>query len=126
MSESEGDTILHAKKRKIKKIKSSSEESASDTHEEPVYRKSPVSKIHKPCESSEDEETPRKYVKILKTPATRSSERLKVKNSREFRLPSRDEVLDEVSPGNITCPRSSDKKIKELRPRRLVNNFIRE
>ena len=125
MSDSEGDTVPRARKRRSKKLTSSSEESDSDDQDKLLSKKRRVLK-HDKRERSEDDKTPRKDVKTPKTPATRSSERLKVKNSREFRLPDRDEVLDVVSPGNITCPKSSERKIKELKPRRLVNNFIRE
>lgn len=53
----------------------------------------------------------------------RTSERLRRKRSTSFSLPSREEVLDAISPG---ARLSSQKKIKTLRPRKLVNNFLRE
>jgi hypothetical protein len=121
-----GTSVLRSKRRKNKRLKSSSEETDSDIPKPSFSKlKKTPAREHRQCESSEDQ-TPIKGVNVLNTPATRTSERLKVKNSREFRLPSRDEVLDQVSPGNIQCPRLSEQKIKELRPRRLVNNFIRE
>ena len=53
----------------------------------------------------------------------RTSERLRRKRSTSFSLPSREKILDAISPG---ARLSSQKKIKPLRPRKLVNNFLRE
>lgn len=58
----------------------------------------------------------------MKTP--RTSERLKRKRTKSFSLPSREEVLDSMS--SSTKLRDSQKKIRELKPRKLVNNFLRE
>ena len=54
----------------------------------------------------------------------RTSERLRRKRSSSFSLPSKEKVLDAISLGGRRL--SSQKKIKTLRPRKLVNNFLRE
>lgn len=53
----------------------------------------------------------------------RSSERLRDKGSKSFSLPSREKLLDALSPGKKS---HSQRKIKALKPRKLVNNFLRE
>ena len=58
----------------------------------------------------------------MKTP--RTSERLQRKRTRSFSLPSREKVLDSMSSG--TKLKDSQIKIRELKPRKLVNNFLRE
>ena len=54
----------------------------------------------------------------------RSSERLRKKSSLTFSLPSRKEVLKSMSPKGKRL--RSQEKIKVLKPRKLVNNFLRE
>ena len=57
----------------------------------------------------------------LQTP--RSSERLRRKSSQSFSLPSREKVLDAITPKRKSF--SSQQKVKTLK-RKLVNNFLRE
>jgi len=53
----------------------------------------------------------------------RSSERLRRKSLQSFSLPSREKVLDAITPkGKTLC---SQQKVKTLK-RKLVNNFLRE
>lgn len=67
------------------------------------------------------EESPERSCEIEpKTP--RSSSRLKAKANRSFTLPSRESVLDDLSPPL----HGSARKAKVLKPRKLVNNFVRE
>ena len=55
----------------------------------------------------------------LKTP--RSSSRVMEKARRSFTLPSRESVLEEISPAGC----KSFEKARKYRPRRLINNFVR-
>lgn len=57
-----------------------------------------------------------------KTP--RTSERLRRKRTRSFTFPSREKRLESVSGGRKIT--SSQTKINSLRPRKLVNNFLKE
>ena len=57
-----------------------------------------------------------------KTP--RTSERLRRKRTRSFTFPSRGKRLESVSGGRKMT--SSQTKINSLRPRKLVNNFLKE
>lgn len=64
---------------------------------------------------------------LSRTPCTsqtpRSSERLRRKSSQSFSLPSREKLLDAMSPkGRRLC---SQQKVKTLK-KKLVNNFLRE
>ena len=58
-----------------------------------------------------------------KTP--RSSSRLKEKANKTFSLPSRDSLLDDISPAFEKATPDSERRIRYLKPRRLVNNLIR-
>ena len=60
----------------------------------------------------------------MQTP--RTSERLQRKRNRSFSLPSREKVLDSMLSGVKLKNMYSQKKIRQLRPRKLVNNFLRE
>ncbi|EDO40301.1 predicted protein, partial [Nematostella vectensis] len=60
------------------------------------------------------------------TSTSRSSERLRQKASREFKLPQRDKALESISPGVLRNVELEEERCKSLRPCRLVNNFIRE
>ena len=61
----------------------------------------------------------------MQTP--RTSERLQRKRtSRSFSLPSREKVLHSMSSGIKLKNIYSQKRIRQLRPRKLVNNFLRE
>lgn len=77
-------------------------------------------------ETSEDE--PHEIAQLNKTPSVsqtpRSSERLRKKYSQAFSLPSREKILDALSPKGKKL--SSQQKVKSLKPRKLVNNFLRE
>ncbi|KAI8500925.1 hypothetical protein Bbelb_210200 [Branchiostoma belcheri] len=53
----------------------------------------------------------------------RSSDRLKTRANRQFRLPSRDEVLSRIIPKH--SKETPSKSLAELRPRKLVNNFLK-
>jgi len=53
----------------------------------------------------------------------RSSERLRRKSSQSFSLPSREKVLDAITPKRKSL--RSQQKVKTLK-RKLVNNFLRE
>ncbi|XP_078610027.1 uncharacterized protein LOC144881142 [Branchiostoma floridae x Branchiostoma japonicum] len=53
----------------------------------------------------------------------RSSARLKTRANRQFRLPSRDEVLSRIVPQDRK--ETPSKSLAELRPRKLVNNFLK-
>ncbi|XP_066291904.1 uncharacterized G-patch domain protein DDB_G0278987-like [Branchiostoma lanceolatum] len=53
----------------------------------------------------------------------RSSDRLKTRANRQFRLPSRDEVLSHIIPKDRK--ETPSKSLAELRPRKLVNNFLK-
>ena len=59
---------------------------------------------------------------VSQTP--RTSERLRRKSSQSFSLPSREKLLDSMSPKGKRF--RSQEKIKALKPRKLVNNFLRE
>ena len=56
----------------------------------------------------------------------RTSERLQRKRTRSFSLPSREKVLDSMLSGTKLKNMYSQKRIRQLRPRKLVNNFLRE
>lgn len=77
-------------------------------------------------ETSEDEtyeiEQLNKTPSVSQTP--RSSERLRRKYSQSFSLPSREKILDALSSKGKKL--SSQQKVKSLKPRKLVNNFLRE
>ncbi|XP_035694405.1 uncharacterized protein DDB_G0280579-like [Branchiostoma floridae] len=53
----------------------------------------------------------------------RSSARLKTRANRQFRLPSRDEVFGRIVPQD--SKETPSKSLAELRPRKLVNNFLK-
>ncbi|XP_019646303.1 PREDICTED: protein SREK1IP1-like [Branchiostoma belcheri] len=53
----------------------------------------------------------------------RSSDRLRTRANRQFRLPSRDEVLSRIVPKD--SKETPSKSLAELRPRKLVNNFLK-
>ena len=57
------------------------------------------------------------------TRTQRSSARLRDKARKTFSIPSRKEALEQVSPGNMTYRQSN---IRQLKPRNLVNNYLRE
>lgn len=67
--------------------------------------------ISEKCKSTLNSQTPR------------SSQRLRRKASRSFSMPSREKLLDSVSSGK---KQNSQQKVKALKPRKLVNNFLRE
>ena len=75
-------------------------------------------------ETNEDSDGGSKKCKsTLNSQTPRSSERLRRKASRSFSMPSREELLDSVSSGK---KQNSQQKVKALKPRKLVNNFLRE
>ena len=79
------------------------------------------------AESASDEAelfvTPEGCSGARRATGSRSSARLRDKASKTFRLPSREELLEDVSPGNRSYTESAVRKFK---PRNLVNNFLRE
>ena len=58
----------------------------------------------------------------MQTP--RTSERLRRKRTRSVTFPSREKLLESVSSGGKMS--SSQTKINSLRPRKLVNNYLKE
>ncbi|XP_078351971.1 uncharacterized protein LOC144636654 isoform X2 [Oculina patagonica] len=124
-SEDEGELppSLSAKKRRSLKRSRLSSDSDEDKIKTRSSRKrinssSKETNEHKDCGSEQLNKTP----SISQTP--RSSDRLRRKSSQSFSLPSREKLLEDMSPKDKR--RSSQQKIKSLKPRRLVNNFLRE
>ena len=71
---------------------------------------------------SGSKDSPRKrYPKRSSRSQGRSSERIKFKGLKEFVLPNKADILAKLVPEG-----TSPKNLKQLRPRRLVNNFIKE
>lgn len=123
-SEGEDDlplTSLSAKNRRFAKrshISSDSDEEERNTRSSGKRVNSSTRKTNEhSARGSEINKTPF----ISQTP--RTSERLRKKGSRSFSLPSREKLLDAISPGTKL---KSQRKVKALKPRRLVNNFLRE
>lgn len=120
-SEEETTIPVSKKRRKSNVVESSdSEEANNDVDNKNSVEKQRKSRKSKPSSSSDSDnvQTPKKK---LQTPATRSSDRLRKK--KEFSLPSREERLEIISHGAV---KTSTRKMRELKPRRLVNNFIKE
>lgn len=123
-SEEETDLPLSLSAKKRRRCTKKSRISSDSDGEEP-----PTSSSKREVDGSKDRHNdqdnlggePSKPPCHLKTP--RTSERLRQKRSKSFSLPSKEKVLETISPGRIL---SSQKKIKALKPKKLVNNFLRE
>lgn len=74
-------------------------------------------------ESDENEECRSEQLSTTHLQTPRSSERLRRKSSQTFYLPSREKVLDAMTPRGKGL--DSQQKVRTLK-RKLVNNFLRE
>ena len=99
---------------------------SSDSEEGERKERSPSKQINSAHKETCEEEM--RSGELNATPSSsqtpRSSERLRKKSSLTFSLPSRKEVLKSMSPKGKRL--RSQEKIKVLKPRKLVNNFLRE
>lgn len=121
--ESELPPSLSAKKRRS--VKRSRISSDSDEDNKIKTRSSTKRRNSSSKETREDVEfgsEQNKTPSVSQTP--RSSERLRKKSSQSFTLPSREKLLDSMSPKGKRL--RSQQKVKVLKPRKLVNNFLRE
>ena len=125
-SEDEADELapsVSAKKRRSLKRSRLSSDSDEDKRKTRSSRKRMNSSSKETCE---DEAS--RIEQLNKTPCVsqtpRSSERLRSKSSKSFSLPSREKLLHDMSPKDKEL--SSQQKVKSLKPRKLVNNFLRE
>ena len=97
---------------------------SSDSDEDKIKTRSSRKRVNSSSnESVENEECGSEQLRTTPLQTPLSSERLRRKSSQSFSLPSREKVLDYMTPRGKRL--SSQQKVKTLK-RKLVNNFLRE